>query len=155
MNQPGLFDPPLSDPYDKIAALERENVELRDRVAWLERQLTGKWDSPGNSTARHTDPDTSKAARKEWDGTVRHDTQHHRLLWVARGGDSWPDKEWCRFAKLDLENGSPWKRVSELVQHGYLTPCGTVESEATGKMVRVSRITERGIDRLRELGSPE
>lgn len=126
-----LFDSYTEELEAEIERLRAENERLRSA-------------SGGSATARHTDPDTSKAARKEWDGTVRSGTQHHALLHAARFGDIETDRDWCRRAQLNLETGSPWKRVSELLQHGYLVESGTIHSEDTGKLVRTSRITSKG-----------
>ena len=154
MNQPGLFDPPLSDPYDKIAALERENVELRDRVAWLERQLEGKWRSPGKTGNKHPEHARDKYRRDTAKHKIalhiyRHGAMNNSELFEALGGVS---------GMMTVNAVS--SRTGELVDMNHLT----VLHDANGPVTRPTalggdgqlyQITDDGVRFLRELGLSE
>lgn len=105
--------------------------------------------TPGG--ARRSDPSTSK--RAALDAAPRTGSQRHALLvqYEIAGNGS-------RFAFGGLtaemacgliDKPGAWRRVSELLDGGFIEPTGKVETNRSGSEAEVYRITEKGRAALR------
>jgi hypothetical protein len=103
------------------------------------------WQRSPHELARLTDPETSHAAAKALGGGA--ETMRRTLLSVFAGGGSGLTAEEAAGATgID-----PWqasKRVSDLLAAKLIEPTGRTRRGTSGRMQRILRITQGGIDAL-------
>ena len=117
----------------------RKRIEM-DNVTALNRET----EFPRNVHARRLDPPTSHKAATDRDShaIITRGSQKHRLLNEYANADSLTADEAC--VRADLLLGSPWKRVSDMHQAGYLETTGHERVTRAGRAAAVLRITDRG-----------
>ena len=136
---------PLDDPLG--------NADLEHARQWA----AGEYDHPGEldedddgarEHARTTDPSTSQRAAKGHgaNATVRRGSQKHKLLIVFKVEGPLTADEACETAAS--EHGAKmlraWRRVSDLINGGFLEDTGRERNSRVGRPQRVLRITNRG-----------
>lgn len=102
----------------------------------------GYFPAASGPAVRATDPATSRKAAA--DVAVRAGSQRWRLLFAYGGGKELTADEAMRDAGVS-ERSCYWKRISELVQGGYLEDTGVERMGEQGSMQRVNKITAKGI----------
>ena len=87
--------------------------------------------------------------------TIRAKSQRHLLLSQYSMSSDLIDEEAGRLSGLaDRPNCGYWKRCSELRQAGYIKPTGETRLSGVGVLQAVCKITEAGIQALREAVNP-
>lgn len=119
--------------------------ELADRLTRYERN--GQPEGHGTEHVRHEDPGTSHAAaaRQEAAPVITRDTAKHLLL--SRFAEAAPEGLTAERAWVGAglrARSSPWKRVSDLLAHGYLADTGQVGRTTAGAEARILRIAAPG-----------
>jgi hypothetical protein len=122
-------------PSDAIAYWEH----LEGKVADLERKLAEATDvTRAPVRARRSDPSTSQRAAAEHYPKAGKN-RHRVLLAIEKLGSATNDE-------VLVESSVPgaWKRVSELLQGGWIEVCGERDGTLSGKPQQAYRLTAKG-----------
>jgi hypothetical protein len=101
---------------------------------------------------RKSDPETSKMAGKR--RSRLGGGQRALLLRQFANGEELTDEQaGIKSGLADKPNCCYWKRLSELRALGLIEPTGRTAGSRAGEQQRICRLTEAGIDAMRELGA--
>jgi hypothetical protein len=103
------------------------------------------------TSARTTDPDTSKAAASSQKNNLRWGSQRHRLLQLFYELGEMTDEEAGKASGLYDARACYWKRCGELRDFGLIADTGRTRISGCGNEVLTSTITEEGVSRLKEM----
>lgn len=104
---------------------------------------------PKVAPARSTDPATSHEAAASL--AIGADSARGKILLTAHHSVLPRTARELTLAAGLRQQRSPWKRVSELVQAGYLAPVDRYKDPATGRWATTYRITRKGVARAQEI----
>ena len=123
------------------------NVSLFDQVVEVVNESNQLLTDVIQAGARRDDPDTTHLAAKNKASLIRWGNHRTRLLETYYGSiHGLTDEESAALAGLTPPaSSSPWKRSSELREHGHIVDTGERAKSSFGADVMICKITQKGI----------
>lgn len=128
----------------------QQNRMLRQAEVRLIKEVKGILERHPAPRSRKKDPKTSKAAEKATRITAG--SQKHLLLAVySAAPEGLTADEAAVKMRWERSGVGYWKRVSDLINDGFIVDTGDTRAGLSGQKQRVCRITEEGIGALRKI----